>query len=110
MKNYDKEHIPEKTVTAVTKVLSSGRFTLETASAASNTLVGVYKWSDAMMKYHELLKVVNPKREKVKEMNAKLAIVRASLAEKRAKLKAVQEKIAGLERTYQEKVDFEASL
>jgi dynein heavy chain len=63
-----------------------------------------------MMKYHDLLKIVNPKREKVNEMNAKLKIVRASLAEKRAKLKAVQDKIAELERTYQEKVDFEASL
>jgi dynein heavy chain len=32
------------------------------------------------------------------------------LAEKRAKLKAVQDKLDTLERTYQEKVDFEANL
>jgi hypothetical protein len=34
------------------------------------------------MTYHELLKIVNPKRAKVKEMNEKLAIVRAELAAK----------------------------
>jgi dynein heavy chain len=62
------------------------------------------------MQYHELLKIVNPKREKVKEMNAKLAVVRKSLAEKRAQLKEVQDKIDKLDREYKEKVEFEASL
>jgi dynein heavy chain len=110
MKNYDKENIPEKTVTAVNKIFSSGRFTLEAATSASSCLVGVYKWAEAMMGYHELLKIVNPKRAKVAEMNAKLAIVRKSLAEKRAKLKEVQYKIDKLDAEYKEKVEFEASL
>lgn len=43
-------------------------------------------------------------------MNAKLAVVRASLAEKRKRLAEVVEKIEGLERMYKEKVDLEASL
>jgi dynein heavy chain len=110
MKNYDKENIKESTVTKVGKIFSSGRFTLEAATSASSCLVGIYKWADAMMQYHELLKIVNPKREKVKEMNAKLAIVRKSLAEKRAQLKEVQDKIDKLDREYKEKVAFEASL
>jgi len=45
--------------------------------------VAVLKWSGAMLKYHELLKIVNPKRAAVKEMTEKLAIVRAGLAQKR---------------------------
>ena len=53
-----------------------------------------------MMKYYELLKIVNPKRAKVAEMNEKLAIVRASLAEKREKLRQVEETIAGLEKMF----------
>jgi len=48
------------------------------------------------MSYHELLKIVNPKRKMVKEMTEKLAIVRSSLAEKRARLKAVEEKMESL--------------
>lgn len=54
------------------------------------------------MQYHELLKIVNPKRLKVSEMNDKLAIVRANLAEKRKKLREVEEKIESLERMYRE--------
>ena len=37
------------------------------------------KWVTAMMKYHELLKIVNPKRAKVREMNVMLAEVRQRL-------------------------------
>jgi len=55
------------------------------------------------MSYHELLKIVNPKRALVKEMTEKLTVVRKSLAEKRAKLKAVEEKIESLEKLFREK-------
>jgi dynein heavy chain len=63
-----------------------------------------------MISYHELLKIVGPKRAKVAEMNAKLSIVRASLAEKRKRLREVEEKIDSLERMYREKVELEATL
>ena len=62
------------------------------------------------MMYHHILKTVNPLREQAKVKKAELEIIQAGLLEKRAKLKAVQEKIDILERTYQEKVDFEAKL
>ena len=105
MKDYDKEGIPESTVTRVNKIIVSEDFTMEKVKSASSALVAILKWSDAMMKYHELLKFVNPKREKVKEMNAMLATVRASLAEKRKRLKEVEDKIDALERTFKEKMD-----
>ena len=44
------------------------------------------------------------------EMNEKLAIVRANLAEKRKKLKEVEEKIESLERMFREKKELEQSL
>jgi dynein heavy chain len=43
-------------------------------------------------------------------MNEKLSIVRANLAEKRKKLREVEEKIESLERMYREKLELEASL
>ena len=73
-------------------------------------MVAILKWSSAMMSYHELLKIVNPKRALVKEMNDKLKVVRASLAEKRARLKAVEEKIDSLERMFREKKELEEKL
>jgi len=62
------------------------------------------------MSYHELLKIVNPKRAKVKEMNGMLAVVRKNLAAKRKRLKEVTDKIDGLERMFAEKKALEASL
>ena len=43
--------------------------------------------------------------QKVKEMNEMLAVVRKSLAEKRARLKEVVDKIDGLERMFAEKME-----
>lgn len=63
-----------------------------------------------MLKYHELLKIVNPKRQKLNEMNERLSIVKANLAEKRKRLREVEEKIENLERMYREKLELEASL
>jgi len=105
MKEYDKESIPESVVGRVNKIIASDDFTMEKVRSASSALVAILKWSDAMMKYHELLKIVNPKRAKVAEMNTMLAKVRASLAEKRKKLKEVEDKIDALERTFREKMD-----
>ena len=62
------------------------------------------------MKYHELLKIVNPKRAKVAEMNEKLAVVRARLDEKRKKLREVEEMMAELQAQYEEKLDNERQL
>jgi dynein heavy chain len=68
---------------------------------------GICKWAMAMMKYYDLLKIVNPMREQVAVKNAELAIVRKDLAEKMARLRAVEEKMAILEATYKEKVETE---
>jgi dynein heavy chain len=98
MQNYDKEHISENTVKRVNAILANEDFTYDRVKAASTALVAILKWSSAMMQFHELLKIVNPKRAKVKEMNEMLAIVRKSLAEKREKLRVVKEKIDGYEK------------
>jgi len=110
MIDFKKDAIPESTVKKVMAVMNSDEFTLERVKAASTALVAIHKWVSAMMSYHELLKIVGPKREKVAEMNAKLAIVRASLADKRKRLREVEEKIESLERMYREKTELEATL
>ena len=110
MQEYDKENISEGTVRRVGAILASEDFTMEKVKSASQALVAILKWSSAMLQYHELLKIVNPKRAKVREMTEMLAVVRASLAEKRKRLKEVEEKIAGLERMFAEKKEQEASL
>lgn len=86
MMKYDKENITEKCVKAVNGIISKPEFSLEDVRKANSAMEGICKWAMAMMKYYELLKIVNPMREKVAEMNAQLVIVRKDLAEKMAKL------------------------
>ena len=107
MIDYNKENISEATVKKVNAILNSDDFTIEKVRSASQALVAIHQWVSAMMSYHELLKIVNPKRQKVAEMNEKLSIVRANLAEKRKKLKEVEEKIESLERMFREKKELE---
>jgi dynein heavy chain len=76
MADYDKENIPESTVKKVNAILQMPTMTPEAIKGASGALAGVFKWSAVMMKYHELLKIVNPRRIKVAEMKAELKIVR----------------------------------
>jgi dynein heavy chain len=110
MSKYDKENIPEKTVKNVKAIVEAPTFDLADVRKANQAMEGICKWSIAMMKYYDLLKIVNPMREKVAEMNAQLTIVRKDLAEKMAKLKAVEEKLAMLEATYQENLAQEQKL
>ncbi len=62
MIDYDKENISEYTVKKVNAILTSDDFTLEKVKSASQALVAIHKWVSAMMSYHQLLKIVNPKR------------------------------------------------
>lgn len=110
MIKYDKENITEKCVKAVNNIVLKPEFSLEDVRKSNSAMEGICKWAMAMMKYYELLKIVNPMREKVAEMNAQLVVVRKDLAEKMARLKAVEEKMAVLEATYQEKLDIETKL
>ena len=66
--------------------------------SASKALVPVRMWANAMVTYtyHEVLKIVNPKRAIAAEMSAKLDKVMANLNEKRAQVKAIDDKLAKL--------------
>jgi dynein heavy chain len=107
MIEYDKDNIDEKVVRKVNGILESDKFSMAEILGASQALGGIMKWVQAMMKYHDLLKIVNPKRQKVAEMNAQLDVVRGRLAEKMKMLQAVEQRMAQLEATYQEKLENE---
>ena len=63
---------------------------------ASKALVPVRVWAQAMITYHEVLKIVNPKKAIAAEMSKKLEGVMAELSEKRAQVKAIDDKLAKL--------------
>lgn len=110
MINFDKDNIDEKIVKRVNAMLASPSFSMQDIYQASPALMGIMKWIKAMMSYHELLKIVNPKRLKVKEMNEELSKVRARLDEKRNQLREVEEMMASLQAQYEEKLENERQL
>lgn len=63
-----------------------------------------------MIKYHEVLKVVNPKRAIAAEMTAKLDIVQAQLNEKREKVREINEKLAQLNANMQDQINLQNQL
>ena len=65
---------------------------------ASGALVAVRIWVEAMIKYHEVLKIVNPKKAIAKEMADKLEIVQSNLNEKRQKVREINEKLDKLQK------------
>lgn len=110
MIEYDKDNIDEKVVRKVNGMLESDKFSMAEILGASQALGGIMKWVQAMMKYHELLKIVKPKRAKVAQMNEALDIVRARLDEKMKQLAAVEELMASLEAMYNAKLETERQL
>ena len=73
--NYDKDHIPDALVAKVKPLMEKEEMSEKKVSNASGALVAVRIWVEAMIKYHEVLKIVNPKRAIAAEMGEKLAIV-----------------------------------
>ena len=93
---YDKDNIPEATIQKVVPLMELPEMEASKIQNVSKALLPVRIWITAMIKYHETLKIVNPLREKAREMGEKLAIVQANLAEKRAKVKAIVDQLQAL--------------
>lgn len=110
MINYNKDNIPESVVRKVNPILQDPNFDIQSIKNSSEALVGIVKWSQAMMKYYELLKIVNPKREQVKVMQEKSKIVQAELAKKRKQLAELDQKLADINAKLQMLKDQETQL
>lgn len=68
----------------------------EKVAGASQALVAVRIWILAMITYHDVLKIVNPKRAIAKEMGDKLEVVQKALNEKRAQVKEINDRLDAL--------------
>ena len=100
--DYDRENIPDALVAKVKPQMAKEEMTEKKVESASRSLVAVRVWVEAMLKYHEVLKVVNPKRAIASEMGSQLAVVQAELNEKRAKVKEIDDKIGALQKQMNE--------
>lgn len=65
---YDKDHIEDSLVAKVKPMMEIEALTEAKIKSASGALVAVRVWVLAMVTYHEVLKIVNPKRALAAEM------------------------------------------
>lgn len=97
MIGYDKDNIPDALIAKIKPMMEKEELSEAKIKNASGALVAVRIWILAMITYHEVLKIVNPKRAIAAEMGAKLAIVQANLSEKQAKVREINAKLEKLQ-------------
>lgn len=110
MINYDKDNIPDALISRIKPMMESEDLSEKKVASASGALVAVRIWILAMITYHEVLKIVNPKRAIAAEMGAKLAIVQSNLAEKQAKVREINAKLEKLQNQMDELIRQEKAL
>lgn len=93
---YNKDNIPDALIQRIKPLMAEEVMSEKRVENASKALVAVRIWINAMITYHETLKVVNPMRETARVMTEKLSVVMGALAEKQAKVKAINDNLAML--------------
>eukprot|EP01038_Epipyxis_sp_PR26KG_P006339 gene6339-8727_t len=100
---YDKDNIPESRLKKLRKqYIPVEEFQPENVQKVSKAGLGLCLWARAMDVYADVAKEVGPKKARLDEMKAQLAITTAQLKEKQAQLKAVMDKVALLQKTCDE--------
>ena len=103
--NFDKDHIPDKIIKAITPFMDDPAFTPQMIEKASKACTAICMWSRAMYKYHFVALGVAPKRAKLEAAEAELSVVMAALAEAKALLGEVNARLDKLEKDYNEAVE-----
>ena len=98
MINYDKDNIPDALINKVKPLMADEAMQDARIKGASQALIPVKVWIAAMIKYHAVLKIVNPMRAIAAEMGAKLAVVMSELAIKQKTVREINEELDDLNR------------
>jgi dynein heavy chain len=98
LKFYDLNNIDPKRIAEVRKTyISNENFKPEIIAKSSSAAEGMCKWVCAMDSYERVAKEVEPKKLRLAEAEKALAITMGALAEKQAKLKAVEDELGALQ-------------
>lgn len=102
---FDKDNIPDRIIKAIAPFMDDPNFTPAAIERASKACTAVCMWARAMYKYHFVALGVAPKRARLKEAEAELAVVMEALAVAKATLKEVNDRLDLLEKSYNEAVE-----
>lgn len=97
---YDKDNIAEARLKKLRKqYIPMEEMNPEVVQKVSKAGLGLCLWARAMDVYADVAKEVEPKKQRLAEMNAQLAITTAQLKEKQDQLKIVLDRVALLQKT-----------
>ncbi|KAG7264995.1 hypothetical protein CRUP_017155 [Coryphaenoides rupestris] len=97
LKAYDKDNIPAASIKRIReKFINNPEFQPSTIKNVSSACEGLCKWVRAMEVYERVIKVVEPKKARLKQAEDELAVQMATLAVKRAELKEVEDRLQSL--------------
>ncbi|XP_078466584.1 dynein axonemal heavy chain 12 [Lampetra planeri] len=106
LKEYDKDNIPVSVMQKIrTEYITNPDFDPAKVVKASSAAEGLCKWILAMEVYDRVAKVVAPKKIRLAEAEQSLAQTMALLERKRAELKEVEDRLAALQKTFDEKTE-----
>nr|KAF6307771.1 dynein axonemal heavy chain 6 [Myotis myotis] len=107
---YDKENIKPQILAKLQKYINNPDFVPEKVEKVSKACKSMCMWVRAMDLYSRVVKEVEPKRQKLRAAQAELDITMATLKEKRALLKKVEDQIQALQDEYDKSVSEKESL
>jgi dynein heavy chain, axonemal len=105
LKDYDKDHIPDKVIKGIAPFMEDENFTPKAIEKASKACTAVCMWVRAMHKYHFVALGVAPKRAALATAEAELEVVMGKLKVAQKTLQDVNDKLAGLQKDYDEAVE-----
>ncbi|XP_034168074.2 LOW QUALITY PROTEIN: dynein axonemal heavy chain 12 [Pangasianodon hypophthalmus] len=111
LKEYDKDNIPAQVMHKIrSEYMTNPDFDPTKVVKASSAAEGLCKWITAMEVYDRVAKVVAPKKANLAVAQESLAATMALLNQKRAELKEVEDRLASLQKTFEEKTEEKAQL
>ncbi|KAG5895230.1 hypothetical protein JTB14_003447 [Gonioctena quinquepunctata] len=97
LKSYDKDNIPVAVMKRIRdRYMPDREFDPERIKNVSTACEGLCKWVRAMEVYDRVIKIVAPKKARLSEAEAELALQMDTLNEKRAQLQEVADKLQAL--------------
>eukprot|EP00736_Rhodelphis_marinus_P011006 Rmarinus@m.25417 len=94
--DFDRDNIPDGVILAVEKYIQHPSFRPEVIAKVSRAASGLCSWVLAMNQYHEVAKVVKPKRETLAAAEENLAEIRGKLEQNRRNLRDIEERMSML--------------
>ncbi|XP_051667332.1 dynein axonemal heavy chain 1 [Manacus candei] len=97
---YDKDNISDNVIKAIQPYIDNEEFQPAAIAKVSKACTSICQWVRAMHKYHFVAKVVEPKRQALREAEEDLRATQLVLDEAKKRLKEVEDGIALLQAKY----------